>query len=62
MGTRKIYEHLFGNTIANECNSILDSCKTKEDRMRAATLIRSKINIDFPTQIFLKKGINGYLY
>ena len=41
----KIRDHLFGNPVVNECNNILRSCKTKEERMRVAALIRSRVNL-----------------
>ena len=48
--------------VTKKVNDLLDSCETKEERMKAATLIRSKVNIGFPGNIFLNKGTKGYLY
>ena len=62
LGSEKVNKYLFTNPIVKECNEMLQSCKTKEDRMKAATLIRSKTNRGFPGNIFLNKGIKGYLY
>ena len=54
--TRKVYNHLFGNPIVNECNEILHSCKTKEERMRVAALIRSKVSLDPISDLLLSRG------
>ena len=59
--TQKVHEHLFGNPIINECNKLLRSCRTKEERMRVATLIRSKVNLDPISDKLLGRGVVGTL-
>ena len=62
MSTDKVRNLLFGNPVVNECNDILNSCKTKDDRMRAATLIRSKINLGPIHNKLLRQGNIGAIY
>ena len=59
LATCKVRDRMFGNPIVNECNEILHSCKTKNDRMRAATLIRSKISLDSISNKLLSQGLIG---
>ena len=56
MPTDKIRDILFGNPIVNECNNILRSCGTKEERMRVAPLIRSKLKFDSFSNLLLNIG------
>ena len=56
MPTDRVRDTLFGNPNVNECNQILHSCKTKEERMRAAPLIRSKLRFDNFSKLLLDKG------
>ena len=60
-GLQKINKYLFKNPIVEECNNILHSCKTKDDRIRVATLIRPKVKLDLVTDILLSQGQIGAL-
>ena len=57
--TRKVHEHIFGNSIITECNRVLRSCETAEERMRVASLIRSKVDLDSISNALLSRGLIG---
>ena len=57
--TYKARDRMFGNPLVNECNEILRSCRTKEERIKAAPLIRSKIKLDTISDKLLSRGLVG---
>ena len=59
MPTDKVRDRMFGNPIVNECNELLHSCKTKKERIDAASYIRSKIKLDFISNKLLGQGLIG---
>ena len=59
LASHKVHEHLFGNPVVNECNKLLRSCRTKEERIEAAPSIRSKLKFDSISDMLLSRGIVG---
>ena len=57
----KIVEKILGNPIIDECNDILNNCKTKEERMEATTSIRSKVKLNWLSETLLNSGAKGFL-
>ena len=59
LATKKVHEHMFSNPAVAECNKLLCSCKTKNERIRIAPLIRSKVSLDFISNMLLNRGLVG---